>query len=299
MNKRNAEAAAAAANGEGQDESSTVQDDNVGSGIFSLPDTTASERLRNPFEDYEDDEVDNSGSGSEDGEVENVESDAANAGSSTTWNRGSWWRGVVRGARRGGSNRQKEQASDEMEETQEVERFGDGRDDDSSDSDGGRGMGDVDDLDDEEFGDFAMPEVDAKDPPSAAGGTVSGIDPDREKFLVKPMPVHPTPIKSSVSPFSGLWPFSSQGFGGKDKDKEKKKEGAETAMGEIGADPFSGGAGTITEEPVELTQEEEEMLSEDGKRINRAVEAKRRTSIEEPDEDEGEEIIVHKSTGGR
>jgi SIT4-associating protein SAP185/190 len=124
---------------------------------------------------------------------------------------------------------------------------------------------------------------------------VSGIDPAREAILVKPMAVHPTPLKSSVSPFSSLWPFSSQGFGSRDK-----KEETETAAPAEGGASAEMGIGGITEEPVELSAEEEAMISEDGKKINRAVEAKRRTSIEDPDEDEvdvGEEIIVRKASG--
>ncbi|GAB1318102.1 sporulation-induced protein [Madurella fahalii] len=294
MNKRNAAAAAAANGGGGQEGSDASADDATGSGIFSLPSMTANERLRNnpnPFADYEDEDDDEEGSGSDD-DVANVggvgnDDMTMNLGG---WNRGSWWRGVVRSARR--------KTSDDAH--QETEKFGDGRDDDSEDSDGG-GLRreEEDDIDDEEFGDFAMPEV-AAAPGSEGrgGGLVSGIDPAREKILVKPLAVHPptSTLKSSVSPFSSLWPFSSPGFGG---SKEKKEEaGGETGAGdEAGA----GSAAVITEEPVELTSEEEAMLSEDGKKINRAVEAMRRTSIEDPDEDEpgvgGEEIIVHKAAG--
>ena len=277
MNKRNAATAAAAANGEQEGTSPPTADDSAGAGAFSLAShTTASGsgggRLRNPFADYEDDDdEENSGSGSDDGEVENV---AGAAGSSTGWDRGSWWRGVVRTARRGGSF--KGQDADEVEE-----RFGDGRDDDSSDEEGGGRINlDEEDGEDEEFGDFAMPEVEER-----VGG-VSGIDPAREGVLHKPTALHPTLLKSStISPFSSLWPFSRE-----------KREGETAGEGSVGP------AGGITEEPVELTREEEAMLSEDGKRIDRAVEATRRTSIEDPDEDEvdvGEEIIVHRAAGLR
>ncbi len=289
MNKRNAAAAAAAANGEQEGTSPPTADDATGSGMFSAPSNTttgASERLRNPFADYDDDDDDeNSGSGSDDGEVENVEGEGA--ASSTGWDRGSWWRGVVRSARRAGSGKPG-QGGDV-----EVERFGDGRDDDSSDEEGVSrriNLDEEEDGEDEEFGDFAMPEVEARG--HTPGGGVSGIDPARESVLVKPTALHPSVLKSSgISPFSSLWPFSTR----------------EKSGGEAGAEGSAGGgasssSGHITEEPVELTREEEAMISEDGKRIDRAVEATRRTSIEDPDEDEvdvGEEIVVHRAAGGR
>ncbi|KAK4238770.1 SIT4 phosphatase-associated protein-domain-containing protein [Achaetomium macrosporum] len=281
MNKRNAAAAAAAANGGEEGNSSTTAVDTAGPAAFTLPSATSSERIRNPFADYDDDDEENSGSGSDDGE--NVEGDdlGMNTGSSS-WNRGSWWRGMVRSAR---GREHRRTVSDDMEQEVEVERFGDGRDDDSSDEDGGRRIRD-DDIEDEEFGDFAMPEVEER--VGGGGGLVSGIDPDRESVLVKPMPLHPTTttLKSTVSPFSSLWPFS----------REKREDDATPAEGAASSAP------AITEEPVELTTEEETVLGEDGKKIDRAVEATRRTSIEDPDEDEvdiGEEIIVHRATGAR
>jgi SIT4-associating protein SAP185/190 len=51
----------------------------------------------------------------------------------------------------------------------------------------------------------------------------------------------------------------------------------------------------ITEEPLELGRGEtagENVLDEDGKKVERAVEAKRRTSIEDPDDDDEGEVIV-------
>ncbi|KAK0721331.1 hypothetical protein B0T21DRAFT_414522 [Apiosordaria backusii] len=267
MNKRNA--AAAAENG-GQEGSSSNADDGAGSDAFTLPSLSASERLRNPFADDEDDE-DNS---SDEDQLDNVEH--GGAGSSSAWNRGSWWRGVVGG--RSSTRRQ------DGNENQEKERFGDGRDD-TDDSDD---PVNEEDIDDEEFGDFAMPEV------QSSGAMVSGIDPAREKILVKPMALHPAAAKSS---FGSLWPFGGQGFGAnkdKEKEQEKKMEG-----GEQGGSSSSS-ANAITEEPVELGKEEDEgVIGEDGQKINRAVEAKRRTSIEDPDDDDvgGEEIIVHKGPG--
>ncbi|KAK4120652.1 SAPS-domain-containing protein [Parathielavia appendiculata] len=297
MNKRNA-AATAAANGGQEGSLPPTADDATGSGGFTLPSTTGSERLRDPFADYDDDDEDNSGSGSDDGETENGQGDEGLGvdSTSTAWNRGSWWRGVVRGTRRGGTSG----AGYDDQDVDEVERFGDGRDDDSSDEEGGRRLGVEDDEDvveDEEFGDFAMPEVEE----GVGGGGVSGIDPARESILHKPMPLHPTSttaLKSTtISPFSGLWPFSRD---------NKKEDDTSSGQGEgsNASTPTapSPGPGGFTEEPVQLTHEEEAMLSEDGKRIDRAVEAKRRTSIEDPDEDEvdvGEEIIVHRSPGIR
>ncbi|KHE85696.1 hypothetical protein GE21DRAFT_1205845 [Neurospora crassa] len=284
MNKRNAEAAA---NG-GQEGGSAQADNSTGSGTFSLPDESASDSLRNPFEDEEDEDEDNdgNGSGSDDGELDNT---AHNGLGGSTWNRGSWWRGMVPGG-------QKNKSSGD---SQDAERFGDGRDSESDD--GADGDEVVDDIDDEEFGDFAMPEVEGNAQDSeqlpTSGRTVSGIDPAREKILVKPLPVHPS---KSGSPFGNLWPFSTPGFGKKDE-----REVTTSSTGEQGserqkenASPRSGVP--ITEEPEELDAVMEDLvIGEDGKKINRAVEAKRRTSIEDPDDDEAEEIFVSRPTGAR
>jgi SIT4-associating protein SAP185/190 len=101
------------------------------------------------------------------------------------------------------------------------------------------------------------------------------------------MPLHPASNKSNTSPFGSLWPFSGQGFGISGKDKETE-DGQSQSSGDNAADE-------ITEEPLEL-EASEGMLSEDGKKIDRAVQAKRRTSIEDPDDDDdveaGEEIFV-------
>ncbi|KAL1841155.1 hypothetical protein VTJ49DRAFT_7380 [Mycothermus thermophilus] len=298
MNKRNAAAAAAAANSS-QEESTQSNADNAAESVGStLPSTVCSERLRNPFADYDDGDEDGSSSSSDEDVGENVGSDSLGTGSSNTWNRGSWWREVVRSARGG----RRGFGRDDTEEA-EVERFGDGRDDDSSDEEGGRRLGDEDDIEDEEFGDFAMPEVEER-----VGAASSGIDTARESILVKPMPLHPgsSVLKNaSISPFSSLWPFSRE---------KKDDETTPSSGGEVSSSPASlpaatgssSGAGCssavgisgITEEPVELTHEEEAMLSEDGKLVNRAVEATRRSSIEDPDEEEvGEEIIVHRGAG--
>ncbi|KAI1817635.1 hypothetical protein GGS20DRAFT_508138 [Poronia punctata] len=71
--------------------------------------------------------------------------------------------------------------------------------------------------------------------------------------IVKPLPVHPPPHNPKSSPFTSLWPFGS---------KEKPK----------GDEPVVETAGEVTEERDE--------------RIKTTHEAARRTSIEDPDDDE-------------
>ncbi|KAI1799246.1 SAPS-domain-containing protein [Daldinia bambusicola] len=176
--------------------------------------------LRNPFED-DGEEVDDE---SDDGLAEddnNAESWDAGA------SRGSWWRGALRRGK---------------------ERFGDGRDDSDSDKDEAAGGED----EDEEFGDFAMPEVD-KDGSNDKGGVI-----------VKPLPVHPPPQNQKASAFTSLWPFGS-----KDKEKQKAKDN------ETSAESSGGVTGEIT--------------GDDGEKIKSTHEATRRTSIEDPDD---EEVVV-------
>ncbi|KAI2611457.1 SAPS-domain-containing protein [Hypoxylon fragiforme] len=175
--------------------------------------------LQNPFEDDGEDDVDED---SDDGLPENdTNAESWNAGPS----RGSWWRGALRRGK---------------------ERFGDGRDDSDSDKEEQAGN----DEEDEEFGDFAMPEVD-KDGGNEKGGVI-----------VKPLPVHPPSQSQKTSPFTSLWPFGS-----KEKDKQKPKESSEADK---------------TETPGEIT-------GDDGEKIKSTHEATRRTSIEDPDD---EEVVV-------
>ncbi|OIW25609.1 hypothetical protein CONLIGDRAFT_501143 [Coniochaeta ligniaria NRRL 30616] len=241
---------------------------------------------REPRDPFADDEEDDSGSGSgSDGEGEGSPATERSAGSASGWHRGGWWRGVVRSAR-GRSGRGAETGHTA---TAADERFGDGRDDDSDDSEGeGEDVGD-----DEEFGDFAMPEVAAADGAAGAGAGAEGKAEggvEREKEVLKPLPLHPAPGRSSASPFGSLWPFSSQGFGGiTGGAKEKEKERDEGVKGKEAGEP------EITEEPLELggeAGEGEGVLDEDGKKVERAVEATRRTSIEDPDDEEAEEVVV-------
>ena len=274
MNKRNA--AAAAANGTQEGEASSAGDAPSVTAL-SQPPNLGGDRLRNPFADDEDDDDpgSESGSGSDDGDVENL---GGEGGGGSGWNRGSWWRGMVRGTRRGNPRLSGADKDDSLE----TEKFGDGRDDSDSD---GPGDDVEDDIEDEEFGDFAMPEVEgrARDGPGS-GGLVSGIDPAREKLLLKPLPVHPSAMKSTSSPFVSLWPFSTQPFGAK---RDDSSPGSTDRTGE--SEKGAGG---------EKTDGGGDVVGEDGQKIDRAVEAKSRTSIEDPDEDDvdvGEEIMVGRS----
>ncbi|KAI1382859.1 SAPS-domain-containing protein [Hypoxylon trugodes] len=174
--------------------------------------------LRNPFEDDGEDDVDDE---SDDGLGDDDNTDSWGAGPS----RGSWWRGALGRGK---------------------ERFGDGRDDSDSDKDEPAGG----DEEDEEFGDFAMPEVD-KDGSNEKGGVI-----------VKPLPVHPPSQSQKTSPFTSLWPFGS-----KDKEKQKAKEG----------------------ETSEKHENPDDITGEDGEKIKSTHEATRRTSIEDPDD---EEVVV-------
>lgn len=245
MNKRNA----AAENGAEDAEAS-----NRGlSGL--LQSAPVVERLRNPFADDEDDDDDDDAENNhsdEEAEEGGRAGEGGGGGSAGSWHRGGWWRGVVR--RRGGNTTAKDG---------EKERFGDGRDDSSDDRE------DEDDEDDEEFGDFAMPDDAGA---ATAGTTGGGVGGDREKVLLKPLPVHPPPAGSSK--FGSIWPFDQLGFGSKEKGRE---EGLGAGVGAVGS-----------EKPG--AEEEPEVVDEDGNKVSRAIEAKRRTSIEDPDEDE--EVVV-------
>ena len=186
--------------------------------------------LRDPFGDdaEEDDDDSDDGLGEGDG-----------SGSWNSQGRGSWWRGALT---RGGS-----------------EKFGDGRDDDS-----GSEKDEAAEDDDEEFGDFAMPEVEKE-----------GGNGEKANVIVKPLPLHPPNQNQKSSTFTSLWPFSSPGFGSKDKEKEKEKE-KEKSKGEEGS---SSGEKAATSE----------ITGDDGEKIKRTHEATSRTSIEDPDD---EEVVV-------
>lgn len=225
MNKRNAAAASTHENGgsgaEGSD-AAVLSPDPESSSSGGLMQPAPIQRLRNPFADDADDEDDD-----EDGDRDDDDEDSS-------WNRGGWWRGVVRGGRRGG----------------EQEKFGDGRDDES-DSEGDE---DDDVGEDEEFGDFAMPE----EKEGAEGEGEPEIDQEREKVLLKPLPVHPPQAGSSK--FGSLWPFGK-------KEDEGKEEGAATGS--------------------KKSDDEEEVVV--GEEVKRVKEAKSRRSLDDPDD---EEVVV-------
>lgn len=120
----------------------------------------------------------------------------------------------------------------------------------------GRDDSDEEDDDDEEFGDFAMPEVEP------APGTESN-----DNVILKPLAVHPPQGGSGGKALGGLWPFTSA---------TGAKEGKDD--GKTGTDEKEGAEETAT--------------GDDEKPVQAAVEAARRTSIEDPDDDE--EVVVQK-----
>lgn len=239
-------------------------------------------QLRNPFADDEDDDEQSDDEDEDDDEARGE--DVSGQGSS--WNRGGWWRGAL-------GNRKDNSAK---------ETFGDGRDStDSEDEAEGQG-GDGGNSSDEEFGDFAMPE--SSGAAADAGGATSGIDAEREKVLVKPMPVHPPGGGGNKGNFLGLWPFAKKDKDSsptkEDAEKEKTADAAATPDKPVEAQAADESAkeekekGTAPDmdgtKEVEAELEPPIVLSEDGEKVQPAVEAKRRTSIEEPDE--GDEVVV-------
>ncbi|KAG8164049.1 hypothetical protein KVR01_005967 [Diaporthe batatas] len=255
----------------------------------------ADEQLQNPFADDEDDE-DQSDDEDEDDEGDLGRGEGG-GGQGSSWNRGGWWRGAL-------TNRPGKTTK---------ETFGDGRDSSDSEGEAEGQAGDGGNSSDEEFGDFAMPETSGTT--GEAGGAASGFDAEREKVLVKPTAVHPpgggggTGNKGN---FLGLWPFAK-----KDKDSSSPTKDEAGAEGEKAADGAATGekpaeaqaADEAAKEDAEKCaagtekdgagQEDDKdkakaeppvVLSEDGEKVQPAIEAKRRTSIEEPDE--GDEVVV-------
>lgn len=232
-----------ASGGDSQEDNSGAGDDGDRPGSRDA----SGQQRRDPFADDEedDDDGDNMDSDDEDGGL------GGGGGSWRSSVRGTWWRGMVR---------------------RQNERF-EGVDDSDSD------QGEADD--DDEFGDFAMPEAEA------APGTDSN-----EKVLLKPLALHPPAAGSSSgyakTPFTGLWPFGpreekTEG-GEKDEDKGKGKEsetGGEEKRGEKRPEEGKDSAGVSG---VSAGMEQ-------GEQVQAAVEAKRRTSIEDPEEDE---VVVQK-----
>lgn len=281
-----------------------------------------SERMRNPFADDEDDDVD-----VDDEEDDDDEEVGLNGGSDVGrvglgWNRGSWWRSMV-GGDRGKTSRSNSGGdggnNSSFGGTFAREKFGDGRDS-SSDSSGngnsseeegndhGGKANKEEDDEDEEFGDFAMPEVSASgngDSASASanasasgsGPTVAGVGGglffdrigDRETVLFKPLALHPSAPSSTTavdnthsSATGSLWPFERLGFlGSGGKDESKANEGGEAG----GVDK------PMTAFPANDDDDDElEVVGEDGHKVARVVEAKRRTSLEDPDEED--EVVL-------
>jgi hypothetical protein len=118
-----------------------------------------------------------------------------------------------------------------------------------------KGDGDSDD-DDDEFGDFAM----AEDDKGGNGG---------DNVVLKPLAVNPA--KENTRTLSGLWPFGT-----------KKEKGAAEEDNELGPQ------GDVVVSPSEDKGEER------GGRAIEVKEAKSRTSIEDPDDDDdyGAELLA-------
>lgn len=251
--------------GDSDEAAETAEEEHgLGKGGMSslLMQSDRSEVLRNPFADDEDeDEDEGSDDEDEEGDLGAVGEGAGTGGGGSAWNRGGWWRGAL------GRNKKPSLTS---------EKFGDGRDSSDSEDEEPQPTGDGNSSD-EEFGDFAMPENSAS---TSAGG--SGFDAEREKILVKPLPVHP-PGGGGNKGLMGLWPFTK-------KDKEGDKEGEAGAQAESEKAAEQGEGATEGEEKRQGAEEAPVVLSEDGEKVQGTVEATRRTSIEEADE--GDEVVV-------
>ncbi|KAI0196949.1 SAPS-domain-containing protein [Astrocystis sublimbata] len=141
------------------------------------------------------------------------------------------------------------------------ERFGDDRDDSDSDRED-RAEADDDD-DDDEFGDFAMPETDKDNKKDSEDGNNAGV-------IVKPLPVHPPPHNPKSSSFTSLWPFGS-----KEKEKEKERSKSDESSSSS-TEPATNEAGASND-------------NQDTK-IKTTHEAAKRTSIDDPDDDD--EVVL-------
>lgn len=304
MNKRNAESAAAQENGkEGEEDSGSGtssgavgsdDDGDISLGAASKSLTamldSGSERLRNPFADDEDDDVDADEDEDDDDDDDDDEDVGLNGGDvgrvGLGWNRGGWWRSMVtrdKGAAKAGASGSGSAGFDN-------EKFGDGRD---SSSDGGNSSGedgasgrravakndDGLDDDDEEFGDFAMPEATKEDADddndagkTAEGNAESG---ERETTLFKPLALHPgNPTSSGAAGTAGT---------------SNTAGGSLWRLGFLGTNTASGTADASaesTKQSAPSNDDELEVLGEDGHRVARVTEAAHRRSIEDPDEDE-------------
>ncbi|EFQ33083.1 hypothetical protein CGRA01v4_13272 [Colletotrichum graminicola] len=129
------------------------------------------ERLTNPFADDEDDEENSSDE--DDGGRQGPGAAGVMSGAWGQSDQASWWRG-------GGQQGQSAEF--------------DGQDDSDADEE------------DEEFGDFAMPEVEP----------APGTDPN-DKSILRPLAVYPSPGGAGGKAFGGLWPFAGKKDGKDDK----------------------------------------------------------------------------------
>ncbi|KAL5628607.1 hypothetical protein BROUX41_003355 [Berkeleyomyces rouxiae] len=201
----------------------------------SSQDDSFSTAQRNPFENDDLDSDDDDNDDNDDGQF-----GVGGAWSSSHSGRGAWWRDVVTGGQQEGN----------------------------SDSDG--------DMDnDEEFGDFAMPEVE----PSSE--TLANMSSGNNMPILRPLAVHPVSGGSASfsspgqkSGLSSLWPFGPSFSGPGNESSSTHVEGIS---------PFA------VRESVPTAEFEGDITGEDGNKVCRTVEAKRRTSLEDPDD---EEVVV-------
>ncbi|EFW99051.1 hypothetical protein CMQ_4903 [Grosmannia clavigera kw1407] len=212
------------------------------------------------------------------------------------------------------------------------EKFGDGRDSSSDEDSDHIGPNEArsnvgrnnDDDDDEEFGDFAMAEVSAKDDiggrekvegsgnsenkgsqsdaagSSSGNGATSGglyLDSDPDTVLFKPLAVHPPSSNNTTesssggsggTTVSGLWPFERLRFL---TNTDAEKDEQESGNGNTNANGSSVNGYTDADAKGKDASSADygdgmEVLSEDGHKVSCVTEAARRTSLEGPDEDE-------------
>ena len=123
-----------------------------------------------------------------------------------------------------------------------------------------KGLSDSEDEGDEEFGEFAMPEEDGAAGGEAKSGSGEGQGEGSPLKVVKPLAVHPVAGKSG---FGSLWPFNTQHFAAREGEKSEGKE----------------------EKAAEGSKEGEK---EEGEGVSRTVEAKKRTSLDDGDD----EVVV-------
>ncbi|CAN8104410.1 unnamed protein product [Discula destructiva] len=283
-----------------EDSTEAAAERGLGKGGMSALLRSEDRPIRDPFADDQDEDGSEDGSEDEDdGDGDLGSREPGGSGESrNSWNRGGWWRGMVDGRSKG---RKAEELGNE--------KFGDGRDssdDEDAGAGAGVGAGANSSGEEEEFGDFAVPEA----------GDAAGSGPD-ERVLVKPLPVHPLGSSGGGATgggnkgLMGMWPFTK-----KDKEKAEGESSSPEPSSEVVEDAAA--ADDAEKAPVAAAGEDDEILSstqekgtaddgeapdattetlpvvlsEDGEKVQPTVEAKRRTSIEEPDEGEEDEVVV-------